>query len=228
MRLGSGDGSLLCGSMTFLKEMMDRRAAEKDTTSSLTASPVSAKDHGPSDDIDDILMGGGFTGTGVSKAKDVSESESCTFLLSLTSAGVVANVTRRDASVGLSNKAKGRGFIEYNTVHEQTPINADIEHFVHTISAFAVLLGISFLIIGYTMGPNIPEGLLLIGRTLTLKRKQMLATNLDMHAGDKMGTLTPNNLMNGTASPAPMICCVVLCCFAPPPHHHHHHVCTSN
>ncbi len=56
-------------------------------------------------------------------------------------------------------------------MNEQTPIDADIEHFVHTIFAFVVLLGISFFIIGYAMGANaihstvasVPEGLLLIG-----------------------------------------------------------------
>ncbi len=192
---------------------MDRqRAAEKakkkggkDTMTSVTASPVSARGHGPSDDIDDILMGDGCAGTGVSKAKYVSESESWGIVPSLTSAGVVANVPRCDGSVGPINKAKGRGFMEYNTVHEQTPIRSEIEHFVHTISAFAVLLGISFLIIGHAIHStvaNVPEGLLLIGRIWT----RMLATNL--------GTLTPHNLMNGTASRAPMFCSVLFC---PPP-----------
>ncbi len=108
MHLGGGDSSLSCGSMAFLKEVMDRRrAAEKtkkkggkDTTTSVTASPVSARDHGRSDDIDDILMGGGCVGTGVSKANDVSDSESWGIVPSLTSAAVVANVPRRDESVG--------------------------------------------------------------------------------------------------------------------------------
>ncbi len=213
MRLGDGDSSLSCGSMSFLKEVMDRRRAVekaknggKDTTTSLTASPVSARNHSPSDNIDDMLIGVGCTGSGVSKAKDVSESES-----------------RRDGSVGPINNAKGRDFMEeYNTVDEQTPISADIEHFVHTISAFAVYLGISFFNIGYAMGAhaihstvtNVPEGLLLIGWTLTIKHKRVLTTNLDANADDKMGTLTPNNLMNGTASAAPMFCSVLFC---PPP-----------
>ncbi len=216
MRLGGRDGSLSCGSMAFLKEVMARSAAKKtemggkDTTTSMTASPVSARDHGPSGDIDDILLGGGCTGTGVSKAK-------------------VANVPRRDGSVVPINKAKGRDFIEYNTVHEQTPISAEIEHFVDTISAFAVLLGISFLIICYAIGANaihstvanVLEGLLLIGGMLTLKHKRMLSTKLNANACDKMGKLTPNSLVNGTASPAPIFCSVLFC---PPPHN----VCKSS
>jgi hypothetical protein len=78
---------------------------------------------------------------------------------------------------------------------------------VHTIFAFVVYLGISFFIIGYAMGAhaihstvaNVPEGLLLIGRMLTIEHKRLLTTNSDANAGDKMGTLTSNNLMNGTA-----------------------------
>ncbi len=121
---------------------------------------------------------------GVSKTKDVFKSESCGIVPSPPSAGVNANVLRRDGNVGPINKAKGRGFIQYNTVNEH---NAEIEHFVHTISAFAVLLWISFLITGYAMGTNaihstvanVPEGLLLICLTLHTKRKRMLATNRD-------------------------------------------------
>ncbi len=157
-------------------------------------------------------MGDGCTGTGVSKTKHVPESESWGIVSSLTSAGVVANVPRRDGSIGFINKAKGRGFMEEykNTVNEQTPISADTEHFVHTISALAVLFGIFFHIIGYAMGTdaihstvaNVPEGLLLM-------------TNLGANAGDTMGTLTSNNLMNGIASLAPMFCYVLFS--SPPP-----------
>ncbi len=225
MRQGDGGSSPSCGSMSFVKKVMDRRrAVEKakkggnHTATSVTASPVS-----------DILIEGECTGSGVSKAKDVSESESWGIVPSLTSAGVVANVPRRDGNVGSINKAKGRSFMEAeykNTVSEQTPISAGIEHFVHTISALAVLFGIFFHIIDYAMGvnairstvANVPEGLLLIGRTLN---KRMLATNLDANAGDTMGTVTPNNLMNGTASPAPMFCSVLFCPFP-------HHQCNSN
>ena len=218
MRLGGGDGSLSCGLMAFWKEVMDRRAAEKakkkcgkDPATSVTASPVSARDHGPSEDIDDIFKGCGYT--------DVSESVSC---------GIVP---LRDGSFGSINKAKGRGLMEEytNTVHEQPPISADIEHFFHTISVLTVLFGIVvFHIIGYAMGANaihstvanVPKGPLLIGRMLTLKHNpnpnpnRMLSTNLDVNAGDTMGTLTPNNLTKGTAFPAPMFCSVL---FRPPP-----------
>jgi hypothetical protein len=222
--LGGGDGSQGV-------EVMARRAAKKtkmggkDTTTSVTVSPVSARNHGSSSNIDDILLGDECTGTGVSKAKDVSESEfnkisaspdpgeRC-IVPSSTSAGVVANVPRRHESVVPINKAKRRGFIDYNTVHEQTPISAENEHFVDTISAFAVFLGVSFLIICYANAihltvANVLEGLLLIGQTLTLKHKRMLATKLNANAGDKMDKLTPNSLMNGTASPAPIFCSVL-------------------
>jgi hypothetical protein len=132
---------------------------------------------------------------GVTKAKDVSESESRGIAPSSTSAGVVANVPRRDGSVGLINKAEGRGFIEYNTVN-----------FVHSISAFGVLLGISFLIIGYAMGANS----ILIGLTLTAKCKRMLATNREgvetigctSCTCSEMSTLAQNNFMNGTGTSA--------------------------
>jgi hypothetical protein len=177
--------------------------------------------------IDDILMGGRCTGTGVSKAKDVSESTSnaprrdriivpiqhqrrgTCGIVSTTSAGVVANVPRRrDGSVVPINKEKCRDLMEYNTVHEQTPTRSEIEHFVHTISAFAVLLGIIIDYAIHSTVANVPEGLVLIDRTFTLKHKRMLATNLD--------ALTPNNLMNGTAYPAPIFRSV-LCCPRPPP-----------
>jgi hypothetical protein len=236
-----GDGSLSCGLMAFLKEVMAQRAEEKakkggkDTTTSVAASPVCALDHALLDDIEtwslaetgeagDPLMGDVCTGTGVSNAKDVSESESWGIVPSMTSAGVVANVPRREGIVGPINKAKGRGFIEYNTVNEQTPINADIERFVHTISVFAVLLGISFFIIGYAIHStvaNVLEGLLLIGRMLTFKRKRMLTTNLDANSCDKMGSLTPYTLMNGTASSTPSFCFVLLCSSP-------HHLCNNN
>jgi hypothetical protein len=184
------------GSNQSLKEVMDRTASKKakkkdgkDTKTTVTAPPVSAN-HGSSDEIDDILMGGGCTGTNVSMVKDVSESESCGIVPSLTSVGVVANVHRRDGSVGAINKAKGpNASIADNTVNEQTPINADIGHFVHTISDCEVLLGISILIIGYAMGANAID-LLLIGRT--------------------------TNLTNGTApTRTNVLLCVVL---SPPPH----------
>jgi hypothetical protein len=175
---------------------MEVEAIHKKT--SVTASPVFARDHDPPVDIKYILMG---------KAKDVSESDSCGFVPSLTSAGVVANVPRRDGSFRPINKANGRGLMEYSTVNGQTPINADIEYFVHIISAVAVLLGISFQIIGYAIHStvaNVPEGLLLIGRAPTFKRNRMLAKNLDANDGDEMDTLTSNNLLSGTASPAPV------------------------
>ncbi len=125
-----------------------------------------------------------------------------------TSADVVANLPRRrDGSVGPINDVKGRGFI-----------NAEIDHFVDIISAFVVLLRISFFIIGYAMGAhaihstvtNVPEGLLLIG--LTLIAKQIMATNQE--DVETIGCSFQNNFMNGLEpQPAPMFCCV---CYCPP------------
>jgi hypothetical protein len=91
-----------------LNEMMARRTAKnakkdgKDTKNSAIASTVYARGYGPSGAI---LMGGRYTGIGVSstpKASEVSESsESWGMTLSPTSASVVANVPRhRDGSIG--------------------------------------------------------------------------------------------------------------------------------
>ena len=105
---------------------------------------------------------------------------------------------------------------------EQTPINKEIEHFIHIISAIAIFLGVSFFIIGATMGTewvanlvfmigiivaNVPEGLLTtvtVCLTLTAKRmyvKQVMVKNLEgvetlgstsCICSDKTGTLTQN------------------------------------
>jgi hypothetical protein len=159
----------------------------------------------------------------------ITSADTCGVVPSPTSAGVVANVPRRDGSVGPINKAKGRGFMEYNTVNEQTPFNTGIEHFdfVHTISAFAVLFAISFLIIGYAIHStvvNVPEGLLLIGLTLTVKRERLLATNREgvetigctSCACSEMGTPAQNNFMKGTSASTSnnVLLCVLLL-----PHH---------
>jgi hypothetical protein len=128
-----------------------------------SASIVSAKDYGLSETF---LMGGGCTGSSVSisKANKVSESsESWDMVPSPMRTGVVANVPRRrDGSVGPIINVKGLGVM-----------NALIEHLMHIMSAFVVLLGISIFTIGYAMGANV----ILIGLMLTAKRKRMLATN---------------------------------------------------
>jgi hypothetical protein len=179
-----------------LKEVIARRTAEnakkdvKDTKTSAIASTVSARDYGP---IEAILMGDGCTGTGVSMVS------------SPTSASIVANVPRRrDRSVGPINNVKGRGVM-----------TAEIEHFVHIISVFVVLLRIFFFIIGYVMGANaihltianVPEDLLLIGLTLTAKHLETVGCTSCIYS--EMGTLTQHNFMNGTAT---SICTSVLLC----------------
>jgi hypothetical protein len=109
---------------------------------------------------------------------------------------------RRDGSVGSINNVKDHGFK-----------NAEVEHFVQIISAFVVLLRISFFIIGYanlfhSTVANVPEGLLLIGLTLIAKRKRMMATNREdaetirysSCTCSEIGTLAQIWFMNGTAT----------------------------
>jgi sodium/potassium-transporting ATPase subunit alpha len=108
------------------------------------------------------------------------------------------------------------------TENVQTPINQEIEHFVHIVSGVAIFLGVSFFAIGFALGSdpisaiafmigiivaNVPEGLLLtvtVCLTLTAKRmhsKQVLVKNLEgvetlgsttCICSDKTGTLTQN------------------------------------
>ncbi len=170
----------------YLKEVIVQRTAEnakkdgKDTKTSAIASTVSARDYGPPEAI----------------LKQIS---------SPTSASVVAIVPcRRDRSVGPIDNVKGRGVM-----------TAKFEHFVHTISVFVVLLRISFFIIGCVMGSNaihstianVLEGLLLIGLRLTAKRLETIGCTSCICS--EMGTSTPNNFVNGTATST---CTIALLC----------------
>ena len=121
------------------------------------------------------------------------------------------------------NTAMGRiARLATATDNEQTPINREIEHFVHIVSAIAIALGVSFFIIGNQKGQtlitgivfaigiivaNVPEGLLVtvtVCLTLTANRmhgKNVLVKNLEgvetlgstsCICSDKTGTLTQN------------------------------------
>ncbi|CAD5112615.1 DgyrCDS1828 [Dimorphilus gyrociliatus] len=106
----------------------------------------------------------------------------------------------------------------------KTPIAKEIEHFIHIITSFAVVLGVSFCIIAVSLGyawldavvfligiivANVPEGLLAtvtVCLTLTAKRmasKNCLVKNLEAVetlgststiCSDKTGTLTQNRM----------------------------------
>jgi sodium/potassium-transporting ATPase subunit alpha len=110
------------------------------------------------------------------------------------------------------------------TDQEPTPIAKEIAHFIHIISAVAVFLGVTFLIIGFAQNTppvanlvfaigiivaNVPEGLLAtvtVALTLTAKQmatKKVLVKNLEAVetlgsttciASDKTGTLTQNRM----------------------------------
>ncbi len=185
------------------EEGIARRTAEnakkdgKDTKTSTIASTVSARDYGPSEAI---LMGGGCTGTGVRMVPSPT-----------TSASVVANVPcRRDRSVGPIHNVKGRAGV----------MAAEIEHFVHTISVFVVLIRMSvFIMIGSTIANgngngNVPEGLLLIGLTLTAKRLETIGCTSCICS--EMGALTQHNFMNGTTTSTCTNQCFALCVAIPP------------
>ena len=85
-----------------------------------------------------------------------------------TAIGVVVNTGDRTVMGRIANLASG---LEMG----QTPINREIEHFIHLITGVAVFLGVSFFIIAFILGynwldavifligiivANVPEGLL--------------------------------------------------------------------
>lgn len=110
------------------------------------------------------------------------------------------------------------------TTNDESPIASEIKKFIHLISAVAMVLGITFFIIGMVINPdviknivfmigiivaNVPEGLLAtvtVSLALTAQRmhkKNVLVKNLEavetlgsttIIASDKTGTLTQNRM----------------------------------
>lgn len=129
--------------------------------------------------------------------------------------GIVCNTGESTCIGSIAKMATDQGT-------EQTPINLEIEHFIYIVSAVAIFLGVSFLVICIAKGfniietlvfvigivvANVPEGLLAtvtVSLTLTAKsmaRKNVLVKNLEavetlgstsVIASDKTGTLTQN------------------------------------
>ncbi|XP_015784858.1 sodium/potassium-transporting ATPase subunit alpha [Tetranychus urticae] len=134
-----------------------------------------------------------------------------------TATGVVIQTGDRTVMGRIANLASG---LEIG----QTPINREIEHFIHIITGVAVFLGVSFFIIAIILNypwleavifligiivANVPEGLLAtvtVCLTLTAKRmasKNCLVKNLEAVetlgststiCSDKTGTLTQNRM----------------------------------
>lgn len=140
-----------------------------------------------------------------------------TFAVEGSCLGVVISTGDRTVMGRIANLASG-------LKNEKTPIAREIEHFVHFITAFAVIMGFIFFIIVFGMGyhwldaviffigvivANVPEGLLptvTVCLTLTAKRmaaKNCLVKNLQAVetlgststiCSDKTGTLTQNRM----------------------------------
>jgi len=149
------------------------------------------------------------------------ESHNLSFYGTLVVSGNAKNIVIRTADETVIGKIAK---LTTATGNVQTPIAIEIEHFIHIVSAVAVFLGVTFLIIGVIKGTefvnnmvfcigiivaNVPEGLLAtvtVSLTLTAKRmasKKVLVKNLESVetlgstntiASDKTGTLTCNRM----------------------------------
>ncbi|XP_018651567.1 putative na+/k+ atpase alpha subunit [Schistosoma mansoni] len=134
-----------------------------------------------------------------------------------TCRGIVVSTGDRTVMGRIANLASGLQI-------GQTPINKEINHFIHLITSVAVFLGVSFFVIAFILGyhwleavifligiivANVPEGLLAtvtVCLTLTAKRmasKNCLVKNLEAVetlgststiCSDKTGTLTQNRM----------------------------------
>lgn len=138
-----------------------------------------------------------------------------TFIPQGNCTGLVVNIGDRTVMGRIAKLATATGT-------DKTPIAIEIEHFVHIVSAVAIVLGVTFFVIGLLIGTdlisnlvfmigiivaNVPEGLLAtvtVCLTLTANRmatKSVLVKNLEgvetlgsttCICSDKTGTLTQN------------------------------------
>jgi sodium/potassium-transporting ATPase subunit alpha len=139
---------------------------------------------------------------------------------------IVVTGTCKGVVVGTAdNTAMGQiAGLTTETTNDESPIASEIKKFIHLISAVAIVLGITFFVIGLVLGTdiiknvvfmigiivaNVPEGLLAtvtVSLALTAQRmhkKNVLVKNLEavetlgsttIIASDKTGTLTQNRM----------------------------------
>jgi len=149
------------------------------------------------------------------------EAENLCFFTTIVTTGAGTGVVVGTAD----NTAMGQiaGLATETATHD-SPISIEIAKFIHLISAVAIVLGVTFFIIGISLGTdiiknvvfmigiivaNVPEGLLAtvtVSLALTAKRmhkKNVLVKNLEavetlgsttVIASDKTGTLTQNRM----------------------------------
>lgn len=159
--------------------------------------------------------------TADNKFENLLEATNCAFYGTLCVSGSCEGIvfaTGDNTVIGkIAKLASSTGTVK-------TPIAIEIEHFIHIISAVAIILGVTFFIISASKGTetvknlvfcigiivaNVPEGLLAtvtVSLTLTAKKmasKKVLVKNLEavetlgsttVIASDKTGTLTCNRM----------------------------------
>jgi sodium/potassium-transporting ATPase subunit alpha len=158
---------------------------------------------------------------GVFEPPDVLEATNLAFFGTLLPVGTVAGLVIFTGDSTVMGKIAS---MMRATEDLMTPIAIEIEHFINIITTVAMVLGITFVIIGFVQGTepvanlvfgigiivaNVPEGLLAtvtLSLTLTCKRmkeQKVLVKNMEsvetlgsttIIASDKTGTLTQNKM----------------------------------